>query len=154
VFEMKKDLFILPGYLIGIGCLGLITYRTLSAVRTESKTITVQVNQYGEQYLDVALLVVFWIVCIIGVLSIMTRTNETKMKRRSMGHDHQKTDRENQGLPLGFSRYPLKDETTEIPPGILRTPTTELTERFSELDEEQERTTLANEKKDRYDEPP
>jgi hypothetical protein len=145
VFEMKKNLFILPGYLIGIACLGLITYRTLSAVRTESKSITVQVNQYGEQYLDVALLAFFWIVCIIGVISLSSQGKEQKMKV-SKEHDHHRPEREHHEFPLGFSPHSLSDDTPEVPPGILRAPTTEITERFSQLDNERERLAPSDEK--------
>jgi len=144
---MKKDLFILPGYLVGIGSLGLITYRTLLAIGTESKSITIQVNQYGEQYLDVALLVFVWIVCIIGLLSLPSQGKEQKM-RASKEHDHHIPERENQEVPLGFSRYSLSDDTPEVPPGILRAPTTEITERFSQLNTEPEHVGPPNEKKE------
>lgn len=67
---MKKLLLVLPGYCVGLGGLLLITYRTLLAIGSESKTITVQVNMFGEQYLDVVSLVFLWVVCLVGLLSL------------------------------------------------------------------------------------
>jgi len=65
-----KKLFVLPGYCVGLGGLLLITYRTLLAVGSEGKAIMVQVNRYGEQYLDLICLVFLWGVCLVGVLSL------------------------------------------------------------------------------------
>lgn len=48
VVPMNKKLLIVPGYLVGIGGVFLITYRTLLAFFSESKSITIQVNRYGE----------------------------------------------------------------------------------------------------------
>lgn len=50
VRPIKNRLLIIHGYLAGIGSLGIITYRTLIAFFSESKTMTVYVNRYGEQY--------------------------------------------------------------------------------------------------------
>lgn len=73
---MKKKLLILPGYLVGLGSLLLLTYRTVLAFFSESKSITIQVNRYGEQYVDVALLVFLWVVCMIGLLYLSPLMNK------------------------------------------------------------------------------
>lgn len=67
---MKKTLLVFLGYGIGLGGLALITYRTLLAVGTESKAITISVNRFGEQYLDLVCLVFLWSVCVVGLLSL------------------------------------------------------------------------------------
>lgn len=79
---MKKLLLILPGYCVGLGGLLLITYRTLLAIASESKTITVQVNRFGEQYLDVVSLVFLWVVCLVGLLSLTLVVTEKKHHSR------------------------------------------------------------------------
>lgn len=80
---MKKLLLVLPGYCVGLGGLLLITYRTLLALGSESKTITVQVNRFGEQYLDVASLVFLWVVCLVGLLSLTLVVTEKKHVARA-----------------------------------------------------------------------
>jgi glutamate mutase epsilon subunit len=75
---MKKNLFILPGYLVGIGSLILITYRTVLAFFSGSKSITIHVNRYGEQYGDIAALVFIWVVCVIGLFSVYFLMKEQK----------------------------------------------------------------------------
>jgi len=67
---MKKVELVLPGYLVGLGGLALITYRTLVAFFSTSKSVTVSVNRFGEQYLDVVVLVFLWAVCILGIVSL------------------------------------------------------------------------------------
>ena len=75
---MKKNLLILPGYLVGIGSLLLITYRTFLAFFSQSKSITINVNRYGEQYGDIAVLVFIWIVCVMGLYSLFILMKEQK----------------------------------------------------------------------------
>ena len=87
--HMKQHLLMLPGCLVGVGCLVLITYRTLVAFFSESKLIIVQVNRYGEQYLDLVGLVVLWAVCVMSGWSLsrllVGRTLEAQ--RRTDDHD-------------------------------------------------------------------
>lgn len=65
---MKNKLIIVPGYLIGIGSLFIVTYRTLLAFFSESKSITIHINRYGEQYIDMVFLTIMWIICLVGLL--------------------------------------------------------------------------------------
>ena len=76
--QMKKTLLVLLGYGIGLGGLVLITYRMLLAVVTESKTITISVNRFGEQYLDLVCLVFLWVVCVVGLLSLSSVVRDRK----------------------------------------------------------------------------
>lgn len=75
---MDKKIFVLSGYLVGLGGLALLTYRTLLAVGSDSKAIVVSVNRFGEQYVDLAALAVLWIVCIVGMWSLFRLSKEQK----------------------------------------------------------------------------
>jgi hypothetical protein len=83
---MQKTLLVLPGYLVGLGGLVVITYRTLVAVFSGSGSVLVQVNRFGEQYLDLVGLVFLWVVCVVGVVSLTLLVREkTKEKEDSAG---------------------------------------------------------------------
>jgi hypothetical protein len=82
---MRKTLWVLPGYCVGLGGLALITYRTLLAVSSESKSVILQVNRFGEQYVDLVCLVFLWVVCVIGLLSLSSAVREKTSRRE--GHD-------------------------------------------------------------------
>jgi len=109
---MKKKLLILPGYLVGLGSLLLLTYRTVLAFFSESKSITIQVNRYGEQYVDVALLVFLWVVCMIGLLYLSPLMNkeggETVLKGDQRGRKGMTQER----LYLNVVQDADTDETT------------------------------------------
>jgi len=62
---------ILPGYIVGITCLMIITYRSIIAFLDENKVIIISVNKYGEQYFDIAALVVIWCVCLISLFFLI-----------------------------------------------------------------------------------
>ena len=65
---MKNKLLIVPGYLVGLGSLFIITYRTILAFFSESKSVTIHVNRYGEQYADIVFLIIIWVICLIGLI--------------------------------------------------------------------------------------
>ena len=64
---------IIPGYITGLACLFIITYRTLIAFFSETKLITININRYGEQFFDVIALVIIWIVCLIGLFFLIKK---------------------------------------------------------------------------------
>jgi len=74
--SLRNTWWILPGYCIGLGGLALITYRTVRAVLSTSKSITLQVNSFGEQYLDLLCLVLLWMVSLIGMWILWSRMKE------------------------------------------------------------------------------
>jgi len=86
---MNKKLLLVPGYLVGCGGLALITYRTVLAFSTSSKAIMVQVNRYGEQYLDLVALGLLWVVCIVGLWAlrhlVTERDRGTKTTEAELG---------------------------------------------------------------------
>ena len=77
---MKKVWLVLPGYCVGLGGLMLITYRTILAVSSPGKMVLVSVNQFGEQYLDVVALGFLWMVCLVGVLCLVSLERELRRK--------------------------------------------------------------------------
>ncbi len=84
---MEKKLLLVPGYLVGCGCLALITYRTILAVNTSSKIIMVQVNRFGEQYVDLVLLGLLWAVCMVGLwsLTFLLKELDQRQQHRDVG---------------------------------------------------------------------
>lgn len=68
---IRDRFLIVPGYLIGLCCLLLITYRTIIAFFSESKAVTIYVNKYSEQFFDIAALVIIWIVFLIGLIFLI-----------------------------------------------------------------------------------
>ena len=67
---IKKTMIVL-GYFGGLGSLFLITYRTILAFFSESKAITISINMYGEQHIDLLSLGFIWSICIIGLISLI-----------------------------------------------------------------------------------
>jgi hypothetical protein len=67
---MRKLFLILPGYCVGFGGLLLITYRTLLAMGSESKAITVHVDRFGEAYFDMIALALLWTMVLVGLLAV------------------------------------------------------------------------------------
>ncbi len=84
---MRKTWFVLPGYCVGLGGLLLITYRTLLAIGSESKAVTVSVNRFGEQYLDLVALVFLWVVCLVGLLCLSSLAAEMERRERSLAEE-------------------------------------------------------------------
>ena len=83
--SMKKFSLVLSGYCVGLGGLLLITYRTVLAFGAEGKSITIYMNRFGEQYLDVVSLLFLWVVCASGlyVLLSFSRKETNPMGQRS-----------------------------------------------------------------------
>jgi hypothetical protein len=119
---MKKKMLILLGYLVGMGGVFLITYRTLLAFFSESKSITVQMNRYGEQYGDLAFLVFIWIVCVVGLLSLVALLKEQKDETVPTGAAQGRKRLDEEGVFLGVVRNGGADEKTGIGNGTLAEP--------------------------------
>jgi hypothetical protein len=131
---MRKILFVLPGYCAGLGGLVLITYRTLLALGTESKSVTIQVNRFGEQYLDVICLVFLWSVCVIGVLSLSSVVKDrSAVKRFDKDGIRENSGKEpyvsGGGMPLSFL-----DEPSGVVVGVFGEPFTKTGQVFSSVD--------------------
>lgn len=131
---VNKKLLIIPGYLVGIGGLFLITYRTLLAFFSESKSITIQVNRYGEQYGDIAVLIFIWIVCVVGIVSLIALLKEQKGEIVSTGNIPGRKVLHEEGLFLDVVRSARVNEKTGTGIGTLREPFNGTDHDFSSLD--------------------
>ena len=48
-----------------------MTYRTIIAFLSEGKAITIHINKFGEQFLDLFSLVIIWIITIVGLIILI-----------------------------------------------------------------------------------
>jgi len=72
---------ILGGYISGMLILGLHTWITLRAFFSDSKSITIHVNRYGEQYGDILTFVFFWALCLIGLVFLYNRIKKPEVTK-------------------------------------------------------------------------
>jgi hypothetical protein len=56
---------------VGFICLIIITYRFVLAFLNENKIVTISINLYGEQYLDVIALAIIWFVCLTSLFYLV-----------------------------------------------------------------------------------
>ena len=78
--NINYKIMIIPGYFIGLSCLFLVTYRTLVAYLSDSNAVTIYINRYGEQHLDIVALIVFWIICLIGMIFLLKILKKVDIK--------------------------------------------------------------------------
>ena len=69
------------GYIIGLSCLFLVTYRTLIAFFSESNAVIIYINKFGEQFIDIFILVIFWIICLIGLVILFKFLKEENVSK-------------------------------------------------------------------------
>jgi len=86
--RIKYKLLIIPGYIIGISSLLIITYRTFIAFFSESKSVLININRFGEQYLDLFALIVIWLISLIGLIILILMLKE----ERGIRNGNYKTD--------------------------------------------------------------
>jgi hypothetical protein len=122
VGPMKKKLFIVPGYLVGIGGVLLITYQTLLAFFSEDKSISIQVNRYGEQYGDIVVLVFLWVVCVVGLVCLVALLRDPKDETVSNRDFQDRAAVEEKGLFLGRDQSMGADEKSAMSIGALGGP--------------------------------
>ena len=77
---------IAPGFIVGIICLLMITYRTTLAFFNENKVILININRYGEQYFDILALAVIWSVILVSLFFLVkTLRKESHLKKGNYG---------------------------------------------------------------------
>ena len=135
---MKNKLLIVPGYIVGIGSLCIITYRTLLAFFVNSKAVTIHINRYGEQYADIAFLIFLWIICLVGLVYLYRAIKEGRMEGE-ISHAYKsdikgKKVLNKDGLYLGILRNTLIDDKTGMALKVLVEPSKELDQRMYDLD--------------------
>jgi sporulation protein YlmC with PRC-barrel domain len=133
--SIKSRLLIIPGYLVGLGCLFLITYRTLLAFFSDSKAVTIYVNHFGEQYADLIALVIIWMVCIIGLLALYSAVKPKKAMKVFESDLRGKTVMNKKGLYLGILRNSLVEENTGSLLSILVEPSEDIDPKRYRLDD-------------------
>lgn len=123
---MKNKLLIIPGYLVGIGSLFIITYRTLIAFFSNSKSVTLYVNRYGEQYADIAILILIWIICLIGLSYLYLVVKGEKKPIEIVNNIQGKKVLDKNGFYLGVLKDSFVDKKTGVVNSVLVQPADEL----------------------------
>ena len=132
---MNYKLLIIPGYLVGIGSLFIITYRTLLAFFSESKSVIIHVNRYEEQYADIAFLIVIWVICLVGLIYLYLVMKEERITKMFKSDIRGKKVMSKDGSCLGILRDSLLDEKTGMIRGVLVKPSEEIDPRLYHLDD-------------------
>jgi sporulation protein YlmC with PRC-barrel domain len=125
VERINRKLLVIPGYLIGIGCLFLITQRTILAFFNENKAVTIYINRYGEQYADIVSLVVLWLICVGGLFLLLRLKEEETLEKKSKGM-YGKTVVDEQGVYLGILQDTVVNKKTGTLASILVEPSKDL----------------------------
>ena len=81
--EIKIKLLIIPGYIIGLCCLFLVTCRTLIAFFSESKAVIIHINKFGEQFIDLFALFIIWIICLVGLTALFWMLKKEKISKNN-----------------------------------------------------------------------
>ena len=79
-------MLVIPGYIVGLSCLFIVTYRTMIAFFSDSKSVIIHVNRFGEQYLDIISLVVIWIICLGGLLALFLTSRKEKTSKKPVNN--------------------------------------------------------------------
>jgi len=61
--------------------LGLHTWITLRAFFSDSKSITIHVNRYGEQYGDIITFIFFWALFLIGLVFLYNKIKKPEITK-------------------------------------------------------------------------
>ena len=133
--RINRKLLVIPGYLIGIGCLFLTTQRTLLAFFNENKAVTIYVNRYGEQYADLISLVVLWLICLAGLLLLLRLKEEEPLENKTT-RMYGKTVVDEQGMYLGILHDTIVNKKTGTVASILVEPSKDLVS-YSEYRDDQ-----------------
>lgn len=80
--NIRDKLLVIPGYLTGLGCLLIMTYRTIIAFFSEGKSIIITINSYGEQFLDIIAIAVIWIICLIGFYFLIRKSKQEEKSNK------------------------------------------------------------------------
>jgi hypothetical protein len=53
----------------------------LIAFFSEGKAVTIYVNRYGEHYVDIIALILIWIICLVGLVSLYFVVKQGKLMK-------------------------------------------------------------------------
>ena len=111
---MINKTLIIPGYIVGIGSLIIITYRTILAYTSNTKSVTVNINRFGEQNLDLFFLAVIWIISILGLIFLLINQKDKRIKNIKNEDDDKKPFNIDDQLNLFNTQYLYNMEETEL----------------------------------------
>lgn len=132
---MNYKLLIIPGYLVGIGSLFIISYRTIIAFFNDSKSVTIHVNRFGEHYADLVFLVIIWIICLIGLLYLYLFLKEEGVAKMLDDGIRGRRVISKDGSYLGILKNSLIDEDTGVVSSFIVEPSEEVDTKSHRLDD-------------------
>ncbi|MFH1102019.1 MAG: PRC-barrel domain-containing protein [Methanobacteriota archaeon] len=95
---------------------------------SDSKAVTVFINNYGEQYLDIVSLIILWVMSMAGLVLLLRMIKEEKHAPLQNTSLQGKTVMNEHGLYLGILRNTVYDEKTGSVASILVEPSAEVTQ--------------------------
>ena len=114
-----------------MNCLFIMTYRTLIAFFSESKSVVVNINKYGEQYIDLFALVIIWIISLVGLIILFWMLKEEKILKISFYKSEKRPMIEkNQSLFAISNNIGFKEDEKEIN-GVLVEPVKNIDEKIN-----------------------
>ena len=132
---MKFKLLIIPGYIVGIGSLFILSYRTVRAFLSESKSITIHVNRFGEQYLDLIFLGILWSICMISLVYLYIVVKEGRRTTILDSDIKGKKVMSKDGSYLGIWKSSLYDAETGAVRSVIVEPSEEFNTMIHRLDD-------------------
>ena len=97
---------------------------------SESKSVIVHVNKFGEQYLDIVSLVVLWIVCLGGLLVLFWTSKKEKKSKKPLYTPEERPMVEHNYSFLDISHYIGEDIDKKEISGVLVKPSKNYDQNF------------------------
>ena len=69
----------------------LVTYRTLLAFFSESKTVVININKFGEQYIDIFALTIIWVISFLGLIVLFLMIKQDRISKNPIYNDDKNT---------------------------------------------------------------
>ncbi|MCK5258327.1 MAG: PRC-barrel domain-containing protein [Thermoplasmatales archaeon] len=103
---------------------------------SESKAVTIYVNRYGEHHADIIALILIWIICLVGLVSLYFVVKQGKLMKNLESSDIRGRKVMNkEGAYLGILKSSLIDRETGMPFSILVEPSEDIDPRLYTLDD-------------------
>lgn len=103
---------------------------------SESKAVTIYVNRYGEHHADIIALILIWIICLVGLVSLYFVVKQGKLIKTLESSDIRgKKVMNKEGAYLGILKSSLVDRETGMPFSILVEPSVDIDPRLYTLDD-------------------
>jgi hypothetical protein len=91
-----------------------VTYRTFIAFFSESKSVLININKFGEQYFDLFALVIIWIISFIGLIILILMLKEERELRNGKYESEKSIFKKNNPSSDTDSKMGVKIEKGEI----------------------------------------